>query len=186
MRSLATTLVALLILSRAVAAQNGYPVRLNFGTTPAPGELSQFFATAPDGSGLPPGKGSVAEGLKVYAQRCASCHGDKMQGVAGRDGDGGALVGGRGSLRSDRPIKTVESYWPYATTIFDYVKRAMPQDAPGSLTNDQVYSVVAVILYTGKIVGEAIVLDATTLPRIVMPNHEGFMTDKNLATANYR
>jgi mono/diheme cytochrome c family protein len=183
-------LAALLVFSafstEAAFAQSGYPTRYNFGTTPTPDELSRFFSVPPDGAGLPQGRGTVAQGATIYASRCAGCHGTNMQGALEVYGGGGPLVGGRGTLQSAQPIKTVESYWPYATTIFDYVKRTMPQDAPGSLTDDETYSLVAFILFSANIVGKDKVLDAADLPKIAMPNQKGFMIDKNLETANYR
>jgi len=125
----------------------------------------------PDGSGLPPGKGSVREGATLYAEACAACHGTKGEG---KPMD--RLAGGQGTLATPGPIQTVGSYWPYATTLFDYVRRAMPFTAPQSLGNDQVYAVSAYILYLNGIVGEDAVLDAGTLPKVAMPNRNGFIT----------
>jgi cytochrome c len=119
----------------------------------------------------------VLEGKSVYQQQCASCHGEKLQG-----GIGDRLIGGRGTLVNDdprkAPIKTVESYWPYATTLFDYVKRAMPMTAPGSLTDDQVYALTAYILSEAHIVPDDVIMNAETLPKVVMPNVDGFMPDR--------
>jgi hypothetical protein len=130
-------LAAVLALTQTVQAQQGYPVRFDLGTTPTPQDLAELFAIPPDGRGLPPGKGTYAQGEKVYADSCAVCHGDKLQGnpTAGIGGD--KLIGGRGTLASAAPVKTVESYWPYATTLFDYIKRSMPFITPGSLTDEQ-------------------------------------------------
>jgi len=127
---------------------------------------------APDGAGLPAGRGTVRKGEKVYARACASCH-----GPAGRAGPGFSappLAGGQGSLATAHPDRTVGSYWPYATTLFDYVRRAMPYDAPESLTADQLYGVCAYILSLDGIVGENAELDAKSLPGIRMPNRTGF------------
>src|SRR6516164_7614091 len=115
------TLAAVLALTQTVQAQQGYPVRLDLGTTPTPQDLVQLFAIPPDGRGLPPGKGTYAEGEKVYADSCAVCHGDKLQEIPTPGIGGDKLIGGRGTLASATPVKTVESYWPYATTLFDYV-----------------------------------------------------------------
>ena len=123
----------------------------------------------PSGAGLPAGSGTVAAGEKLYQQQCASCHGDKGQG-----GPANRLVGG-GSLNTDKPVKTVGSFWPYPTTIFDYIRRAMPHQAPQSLTNDQVYSATAYILYMNKIITVDQVMDAKTLPLVKMPNRDGFI-----------
>jgi len=125
----------------------------------------------PDGTNLPAGSGSVEAGSEVYEQKCANCH-----GVDGAGGDGMAdpLVGGIGSLASDAPMKTVGSYWPYATTLFDYIRRAMPLDAPLSLSDADVYAVSAFILSKNGIVGEDAVMDANTLAAVKMPNRDGF------------
>jgi cytochrome c len=121
------------------------------------------------GVGLPAGSGSVTAGELVFQQQCASCHGAQGQGgVANR------LVGG-GGLNTANPIKTVGSYWPYATTIFDYIRRAMPHNAPQSLSNDQVYAVTAYILYLNKIIPTDSVMNAQTLPLVKMPNQHGFI-----------
>jgi S-disulfanyl-L-cysteine oxidoreductase SoxD len=122
-----------------------------------------------DGAGLPAGHGSVQDGRKIFAETCAACHGERGEGKA-MD----RLVGGFGSLATARPIRTVGSYWPYATTLFDYIRRAMPFNAPQSLTPDQVYAVSAYLLYLNGIVPESAVLDAKTLPEVRMPNRNGF------------
>ena len=146
-----------------------------FGRPLAPGELAGAVAIAPSGAGLPPGHGTAAEGRAIYENSCVACHGARLQGVAATDSP--ALVGGRGTLASAKPIKTVESYWPYATTLFDYVKRAMPFNAPGSLGDDQVYAVVAYVLATGHVIAPTTVIDATSLPAVRMPNRDGFLAD---------
>jgi cytochrome c len=137
-----------------------------------------------DGTGLPPGRGTPAQGAIVYAQSCAACHGEKLEGQ--KTIGAPALIGGRGTLNrvpklgtppTNLPVKTVESYWPYATTVFDYVRRAMPMTAPGSLSDDQVYAVTAYILAQARIVPADAVLDAKTLPAIRMPNRDGFVAD---------
>ena len=124
---------------------------------------------APSGAGLPPGKATARQGESIYKDKCASCHGNQGQGgVANR------LVGG-GALNTDKPIKTVGSYWPYATTVFDYTKRAMPHPLPQSLTNDEVYATTAYILYMNKIIGIDDEMNAKTLPLVKMPNWDGFI-----------
>lgn len=132
--------------------------------------LTAFRASiGPDGAGLPPGSGDATSGAPIYAQQCQSCHGPE-----GRGGPNGALVGGRGSLTSEEPLKTVGSYWPYATTVFDYVRRAMPYHAPGTLSDDEVYAVTAYLLHHNGIIGPEQEMNRQTLPQVVMPNRDGF------------
>lgn len=124
----------------------------------------------PSGEGLPPGRGDARAGARVYAAKCQSCHGEKG---AGKPAD--ALVGGIGTLRDANAVRTVGSYWPHATTLFDYTRRAMPTTAPQSLTDEEVYAVTAYILHLNGIIAEDHVLDAQTLPRVRMPNRDGFI-----------
>lgn len=124
----------------------------------------------PDGTGLPRGKGSAKEGADLYAAQCAACHGDHGEGR----GDFPALIGGRGSLASDKPVLTVGSYWPYATTLFDYIRRAMPYQGAGELSANDVYALTAWILAENKIVQPTSVLTEQTLPAVRMPNRHGF------------
>lgn len=168
---------AALLAFASPAFADGLPkARFGFGTTPSDAELSRFVSPLPDGRGLPQGSGTVAQGEVIYQEKCAACHGAKMQG-----GIGGALIGGRGTLVNNdpkkAPKKTIESYWPYATTVFDYTKRAMPLTAPGSLTNDEVYALTAYILAEAKIVPPETTLDAGSLAKVVMPNRAGFVKD---------
>jgi len=125
-----------------------------------------------DGQGLPPGSGTAALGKAIYAERCASCHGEK-----GEDAKYSRLVGGHGSLATAQPIKTIGSFWQYATTLWSYINRAQPFDEPGSLTADQVYAVTAYLLHLNGIIGEQDVMDAKTLPLVTMPNRDGFVPD---------
>ena len=127
----------------------------------------------PDGRGLPVASGSVARGQQVYADSCTACHGYRGQG-----GIGGPLSGGQGTLASDNPIKTVASFWPYATTLFDYVRRAMPNPAPQTLSDDDTYAVVAYILSLDGIVPADATLNRSNLPLIRMPNRNGFVPDE--------
>jgi cytochrome c len=126
----------------------------------------------PSGAGLPPGSGTARQGAGVYAARCMACHGEKG---AGKPAD--ALAGGIGSLATARPVRTVGSYWPYATTLFDYIRRAMPLASPLSLTDDDVYALSAYILYLNGIVGEDVSMTAATLPVVKMPNRNGFINE---------
>jgi len=123
----------------------------------------------PSGVGLPAGSGTAIAGEKLFQQECASCHGNQGQG-----GPANRLVGG-GSLDTSKPVKTVGSFWPYSTTIFDYVKRAMPHQAPQSLTDDQVYAATAYILYLNNIISRDEVMNAKALPLVKMPNRDGFI-----------
>lgn len=143
----------------------------NLGATPSAAMLAAMdISIPPSGAGLPSGSGNVAQGQKVYDAKCQACHGPK--GV-GKPAD--ALVGGKGSLTSGKPMRTVGSYWPYATTLFDYTRRAMPTTAPMSLSNEEVYAVTAYVLFLNGIVPESAVMDAQTLPQVKMPNRDGFI-----------
>lgn len=124
----------------------------------------------PSGDGLPDGSGSVAEGKEVYQNQCQSCHGPD-----GESGQMDRLVGGKGSLASDSPVKTVGSYWPYATTLYDYIYRAMPFMTPQTLTPDETYAVTAYVLHLNGIVDDGTTLDADSLPEVKMPNRDGFI-----------
>ena len=140
--------------------------RYGFGTPATPEELAKFFSIPPDGRGSAAGQRKRQQAVrKVYAENCAACHGDKLEGNPAKGIGGDKLLGGRGTLATKTPVKTVESYWPYATTLFDYVKRAMPFNAPGSLSDDDIYSVVAYILSEAKIIQPTETMDAKTLPK---------------------
>jgi mono/diheme cytochrome c family protein len=143
-----------------------------FGQPIASADIALWdISIGPDGAGLPPGRGTPTQGESVYAAKCQACHGEK-----GAGGPNDALVGGMGSLAPGKvPVKTVGSYWPYATTLFDYVRRAMPFSEPKSLTSDEVYAVSAYILNLNGIVGSNDVLDAQSLPKLRMPNRDGFI-----------
>jgi S-disulfanyl-L-cysteine oxidoreductase SoxD len=130
------------------------------------------ISIGPDGAGLPPGSGTVKEGEAVFMAKCQACHGAK-----GAGGPNDRLVGGRGTLAGEQPaVKTVGSYWPYATTLFDYVRRAMPLYESKSLTNNEVYAVVAYVLNLNGIIAESDTMNAETLPKVAMPNRNGFIT----------
>ena len=150
--------------------------KLALGSAPTSAELAHYFSYPADGRGLPPGSGSYAQGREIYQAKCMACHGEKLEGT--KLGD--KLIGGRGTLVNNSPakapVKTVESYWPYATTLYDYVKRAMPFNAPGSLSDNEVYAVTAYILGEANIVPKGAVMNATTLPAVQMPNRNGFIS----------
>jgi mono/diheme cytochrome c family protein len=143
-----------------------------FGQPIVPADITPWdISIGPDGGGLPPGRGTVAQGEAVYTAKCQACHGEK-----GAGGPNDALVGGLGSLAAGRaPMKTAGSYWPYATTLFDYVRRAMPFSNPKSLSDDEVYAVSAYILNLNGIIGPDDVLDAQSLQKVRMPNRDGFI-----------
>jgi cytochrome c len=161
---------ALLIGAATLAAQSP---TYGVGRPPTPEEIRALGSPiAPDGSGLPSGSGSVAEGRAIFAARCARCH-----GAEGEGGIGVRLVGGQGTLRTPKPLKTVGSFWPYATTLWDYINRAMPYDEPGRLAASEVYGAVAFILNMNGIVRDGARLDASNLAAIKMPNRDGFVPD---------
>lgn len=143
----------------------------HLGQPVSPRDLAAWdISVDPSGAGLPPGRGTAKQGEAVYTERCIACHGEKG---AGKPND--RLVGGIGTLKGDQPtIRTVGSYWPYATTLFDYVRRAMPLDEPQSLTADQVYAVTAYVLALNGIIGEGDAIDAKTLPKVKMPARDSF------------
>jgi S-disulfanyl-L-cysteine oxidoreductase SoxD len=166
MRELAAA-AALVALCGAAAAQSP-----NLGKPISPEDLAAWdISIGPDGAGLPPGSGTPQQGEAVFTMKCQACHNAKG---AGQPND--RLVGGQGTLAGDKPaVKTVGSYWPYATTLFDYIRRAMPLVQSKSLTNDEVYAVAAYILNLNGVIGENETLDAKTLPQVKMPNRDGFM-----------
>lgn len=127
----------------------------------------------PDGTGLPEGSGSVIEGKAVYNQHCRVCHGPKGQGGSAEE-----LAGAEHGLIEDEPDKTIGTYWPYATTLFDFTRRSMPLNAPGSLNDNEVYAVTAYLLYLNGIIEKKQVMDAARLTRIIMPNRNGFLVIK--------
>ena len=162
--------LAALAASLPLAAQSP---TLGVGRPPTADEVRNLGgAIAPDGGGLPEGSGTVAAGRDVFAAQCARCHGPRAQGDVGP-----VLVGGQGTLATARPLKTVGSFWPYATTLWDYINRAMPFDKPGLLKPSEVYAVAAYILNLNGIIGNADVMDGKSLPKVQMPNRDGFVAD---------
>jgi cytochrome c len=162
-------MTALLLSSMAATAQTTYGI----GSTATPSEIAGWnIDVGRDGSGLPPGSGNVSHGREVFVQQCAACHGEKGEG-----GVGDRLVGGQGTLRTANPVRTVGSYWPYAPTLFDYIRRAMPQNAPESLSNDDVYALSAYILHLNGLVPGDATLDAKSLAAVKMPNRNMFVED---------
>ena len=160
--------VGLVVLGCAGPAARETP---NLGRPATQAEIAGWdISIAPDGRGLPRGAGTPAEGALVYAQKCQACHGEK-----GAGGPNDRLVGGQGTLASKTPVRTVGSYWPYATTVFDYVRRSMPFIQPLTLTDSEVYAVTAYLLSLNGVIGERDVMDAETLPKVKMPNRDNFI-----------
>ncbi len=170
-RELCIAAFAVVALACATSAQAQVPYGIGRAATPA--EIAGWNIDIDRyGNNLPPGSGSVGHGREVFNQQCAACHGAKGEG-----GVGDRLVGGQGTLATPDPVKTVGSYWPYAPTLFDYIRRAMPQNAPQSLSNDDVYAVSAYIHHLNGLLPAEATLDAGTLSAIKMPNREMFVGD---------
>ncbi len=176
MRSnLLVPMVALVLNAACVAALAQTPT-YNLGRTPSAEEIRAVdIIVGPAGKELPPGRGTAKEGANIYARRCAACHGPT--GTA--KGDGvitvfKPLVGGKGTLNTLHPVWTLGSL-PFATTIWDFINRVMPYNDPGSLSADEVYAVTAFLLYRNDIIQESDILDAKSLPKIPMPNRNGFV-----------
>ena len=170
-RELYAALLAAVVLAGAPMAQAQSPYGIGRPATSA--EIAGWnIDIGRDGSGLPPGSGTVNHGREVFEQQCAACHGDKGQG-----GVGDQLAGGQDTLATPKPVRTVGSYWPYAPTLFDYIRRAMPQNAPQSLSNEDVYAVSAYVLNLNGLLPADATLDAKTLAAIKMPNRDRFVGD---------
>ena len=143
----------------------------NLGKPVEPGEIAGWnIHVLPDGRGLPPGSGTPEQGARIYAQKCALCHGENAKG-----GVNAALVGGRPLTSGIETPKTIANFWPYSTTVFDFIRRAMPWQQPRSLTDNEVYALTAYILAENKLIGENDSMNAESLPRVRMPNRDGFI-----------
>ena len=167
---MSSTSASLVVAAIAIALAS--PVlAYDFGRPATPDEIALWdIDVRPDGKGLPPGSGTVVQGSQVFADNCAACHGNNgVGGIKDR------LAGGQGTLASANPLRTVGSYWPYATTLFDYIHSAMPYQAPGSLSNDDTYAVAAYILSLNGILPADGKLDRDSLPKVMMPNRDGFV-----------
>lgn len=166
--------IAVAVLAACATTESGAPVPTtgpNLGRPATAQEVAAWdISIPPSGAGLPAGSGTAKQGEAVYVAQCQACHGQK--GV-GKPAD--PLVGGVGTLATDKAVRTVGSFWPYATTLFDYTRRAMPTTKPQSLTNEEVYAVTAYLLYLNGIVGEDAEMNAQTLPQVKMPNRDGFV-----------
>ena len=164
--------IVLVIVTTAVSCDAQLPT-YGLGRTPTADQIKAWDVTIPsDGTGLPPGRGTAALGKPIYTERCASCHGPN-----GAGGKYDPLVGGRGTLVTDKPVLTIGSFWPYAATLWSFINRSKPIDEPGSLTPEQVYAVTAYLLFLNGIIREHDVMDARTLAQVRMPNRDGFVSD---------
>jgi len=167
--AIAAGVVALAFCAGAALAE-GPDLKPNLGKPLSPADLAPWDITVfPDGTNLPPGSGKAADGAKVYAEKCAACHGDK-----GAGGIAGQLVGGPPKATLDGG-KTIANFWPAATTLFDFIRRAMPYTAPKSLTDQEVYALTAYLLAANKLIGENDDINAKTLPQVKMPNRDNFI-----------
>src|SRR5438874_13529117 len=165
------TLALVLAGCASASATRGGMEGPNLGREATPAQIAGWdISVGPDGAGLPAGRGTPATGAIVYEQKCQVCHGAKG---AGQPND--RLVGGQGTLASKAPVRTIGSYWPYATTVFDYVRRSMPYREPRSLNDDEVYAVTAYLLHLNGIIGENDEMNAQTLPKVTMPNQSNFI-----------
>jgi S-disulfanyl-L-cysteine oxidoreductase SoxD len=172
-RDLARTVAALALAGCASASAPAARIMEtpHLGREATPAQVAGWdISVGPDGAGLPPGRGTAAMGATVYEQKCQVCHGAKG---AGQPND--RLVGGQGTLAGKAPVRTIGSYWPYATTVFDYVRRAMPYTQPQSLTADETYAVTAYLLNLNGIIGDQDEMNAHTLPKVTMPNQANFI-----------
>ena len=175
-------LVAACVLACSVAPMVANAADKNLGRIASETEIAGWSINVfPDGSGLPAGKGSVVQGEKVYQNACLACHGAKLEG-----GIGPALAGGDGSLATASPKKTIGSYWPSASTLFDYTRRAMPFQAHQSLSNEDVYSVTGYILHVNGLMQAGDIVDASTLAAVKMPNRNGSYVDDRPDSKNPR
>jgi len=143
----------------------------DLGRSIDPAEIAPWdISIQPDGTGLPPGSGTPAQGAPVYAQKCAACHGENGKGALSA-----AVVGGAALTNGIDTVKTIANFWPYPTTLFDFIRRAMPYQQPKTLTNDEVYALTAYLLALNKLIGENETMNAQTLPKVKMPNRDGFI-----------
>ena len=152
--------------SRPVHAQSP-----NLGKPISPADVAAWdISILPDGTGLPAGSGTSEQGQKVFALKCAACHGEGAKG-----GTSAGLIGGPPLTNGIDTAKTVANFWPHSSTLFDFIRRAMPWQAPRTLSNDEVYALTAYVLALNKIIGENDTMNAQTLPKVRMPNRDGFI-----------
>jgi len=160
----------IVVLALALTSSAAFAQAPNLGKPINPAEIAAWdINILPDGTGLPPGSGTPAEGARVYAAKCSACHGQN-----GKGGANAALAGGN-PIKDMESEKTIANFWPFATTVFDYIRRAMPWRQPRSLSNDEVYALTAYIFSINKVIGENDAMNAQTLPKVQMPNRGGFI-----------
>ena len=177
---------AVIALCASIAALAQTPSYTNVGRTPTKQEIQAMdIAAGPDGKGLPAGQGTAKEGAPIYAAKCAVCHGANAEGAK----IGPRLTGGQAeidSLKTVQPVRTVGGYWPYATTVSDYINRAMPRNNGETLSANEVYALTAFVLAKSNIIKEDDVMDAKTLPKVQMPNRNGFVPPRYEDVVNER
>jgi len=175
---IAAIVVCGVLCAGAAEAQSKEPARFGIGRAATPAEIAAWdIDVGPDGVGLPAGSATSADGAPIYAARCAACH-----GKSGKEGPNDRLVGRLPNDafpfgRDASAPHTIGNYWPYATTVFDYIRRAMPSDAPGSLKDNEVYAVTAYLLYLNDLIPADAVVDAASLPKVKMPARDRFVPD---------
>ena len=173
-RNVYATVVTLVVMAVCATAQAQTPTYSNIGRAPTDQEIKQWdIAIGPSGKELPPGSGTAKEGATIYQAKCAICHAPALEGTI----YGSRLVGSKATLATATPMRTVGSFWAYSTTLWDYINRAMPRKPfkEGSLTANEVYALTAFVLQKNGIIQETDVMNATSLPRVEMPNHDGFL-----------
>jgi mono/diheme cytochrome c family protein len=164
--------LATMTLGATIAASGQAPDYNNIGTSPTKEEIQAWdLSIGPEGKELPPGSGTAKQGAEIFAKKCAACHGATAEGsqLAPR------LLGGKGTLNTLQPVRTIGSYWPFATTIWDYINRAMPPKQGGSLAANDVYALTAFLLFRNEIIPDTELMDAKSLPKVQMPNRNGFV-----------
>ena len=172
-----------------VAPTPAPPARFDLGAPATPEQIAAWdLDVDPTGAALPPGRGTPAQGATLYAQKCAACHGAKGEG--GIIPHAATLIGGAAKdadfATDPKLVRTMGNYWPYATTVYDYLRRAMPQNAPGSLAPDEVYAITAYLLAENGVVGPDFVADKDSLPKVEMPGKFRFVPDDRLETTSFR
>ena len=164
-------LIPAVSLALALASGAAFAEGPNLGKPIDPAEIAPWdISIGPSGAGLPAGSGTPAQGAAIFAEKCVACHGENGKGAANA-----ATVGGAELTNGIDTVKTIANFWPYSTTLFDFIRRAMPYQQPRTLTNDEVYALTAYLLALNKLIGESETMNAQTLPKVKMPNRDGFI-----------